>query len=194
MPLYVYDEAALLAETDLLTEWFLPLALGRAGHAKPSMPNIALCGARRWTESPAAERVLVHRDFHAQNLMWMPERKGLARVGLIDFQDAVAGSRAYDLISLTEDARRDVSPALAELATAHYLAAARAQGTQLDEARFRTEMAVMAAAAQRQDRGHFRPALQTRRQAALSGAAAAGLGPSGTRPRPSGAGGSARMV
>jgi len=57
----------------------------------------------------------------------------------------VAGSRAYDLVSLIEDARRDVSPALAELATAHYLAAMRAQGLALDEVQFRTEMAVMAA-------------------------------------------------
>ncbi len=69
----------------------------------------------------------------------------MARVGLIDFQDAVAGSRAYDLISLTEDARRDVSPELGEIAATHYLAAMRAQGTPLDETRFRAEMAVMAA-------------------------------------------------
>jgi hypothetical protein len=64
---------------------------------------------------------------------------------LIDFQDAVAGSPAYDLISLTEDARRDVSPALAEAARRQYLAAMTAQGTPMDEASFRHEMAVMAA-------------------------------------------------
>jgi aminoglycoside/choline kinase family phosphotransferase len=66
-------------------------------------------------------------------------------VGLIDFQDAVAGSAAYDLISLTEDARRDVSPAAAEAATTHYLAAMKAQGTPVDEPAFRREMAIMAA-------------------------------------------------
>jgi aminoglycoside/choline kinase family phosphotransferase len=142
MPLYDYDETALLAETDLLTEWFLPLALGRSATEAELAEHRALWRAAL---PPPEERVLVHRDYHAQNLMWMPERKGLARVGLIDFQDAVAGSRAYDLISLTEDARRDVSPALAELATTHYLDAARAQGAKLDEARFRAEMAVMAA-------------------------------------------------
>jgi hypothetical protein len=75
----------------------------------------------------------------------MPERPGLGRVGLIDFQDAVAGSRAYDLVSLIEDARRDVPPQVAERATAHYMAAMQAQGTPLNETRFRTEMAVMAA-------------------------------------------------
>jgi aminoglycoside/choline kinase family phosphotransferase len=75
----------------------------------------------------------------------MPQRAGQNRIGLIDFQDAVAGSPAYDLISLTEDARRDVSPELAELATSHYLASMQAQGTPLDETHLRTEMAVMAA-------------------------------------------------
>jgi hypothetical protein len=52
----------------------------------------------------------------------MPKRHGIARVGMVDFQDAVAGHPAYDLISLLEDARRDVSPALADAMTAHYLA------------------------------------------------------------------------
>jgi aminoglycoside/choline kinase family phosphotransferase len=143
-PLYAYDDTALLAETDLLTEWFLPLALERAATAEEREEHRGL-----WRKVLAdvadGERVLVHRDYHAQNLMWMPDRQGLARVGLIDFQDAVAGSRAYDLISLTEDARRDVSPELAEKTTAHYIAAARAQGARLDQARFRAEMAVMAA-------------------------------------------------
>jgi aminoglycoside/choline kinase family phosphotransferase len=144
MPLFAYDEAALLAETDLLTEWFLPLALGRAAKDTERAEHRALWRTALDTIADHG-RVLVHRDFHAQNLLWLPEREGLDRVGLIDFQDAVAGSRAYDLISLTEDARRDVSPALAELATAHYLAAMKRQGTPLDEAGFRTEMAVMAA-------------------------------------------------
>ncbi|HWY63038.1 MAG TPA: phosphotransferase [Rhizomicrobium sp.] len=144
MPLFAYDEAALLAETDLLTEWFIPLALGRAATKAERAEHRALWRAALDTIADHG-RVLVHRDFHAQNLMWMPERSGLARVGLIDFQDAVAGSRAYDLISLTEDARRDVSPALAERTIAHYLAAMKAQGTPLDENRFRAEMAVMAA-------------------------------------------------
>ena len=71
--------------------------------------------------------------------------RGPGRVGLIDFQDAVAGSRAYDLISLIEDARRDVSPALAEGATRHYLAAMTARARRWTKTRFRAEMAVMAA-------------------------------------------------
>lgn len=143
-PLFHYDLTALLAETDLLTEWFLPLALGRAATADESAEHRAL-----WRAALAGiaggRRVFVHRDYHAENLLWLPERGGVARVGLIDFQDAVAGSAAYDLISLTEDARRDVSPELAEAATRHYLAAMKAQGSPVDEAAFRHEMAVMAA-------------------------------------------------
>ena len=144
MPLYAYDEAALLAETDLLSEWFLPLALGRAATSVERAEHRALWRAAL-DRIADHEAVLVHRDYHAQNLIWMPGRSGISRVGLIDFQDAVAGSRAYDLVSLTEDARRDVSPELAEWTTAHYLAAMKAQGIALDEAGFRAEMAVMAA-------------------------------------------------
>jgi N-acetylmuramate 1-kinase len=143
-PLFDYDQTALVAETDLLTEWFLPLALKRPATKEEvsehrSLWRAALAGIG------AGRRVFVHRDYHAENLLWLPDRDGVARVGLIDFQDAVAGSPAYDLISLTEDARRDVSPELAEAATAHYLAVMKTQGTPLDETRFRREMAVMAA-------------------------------------------------
>jgi N-acetylmuramate 1-kinase len=143
-PLFAFDQAALVAETDLLTEWFLPLALGRKATDAEVSEHRAL-----WRAALAgigkSRSVFVHRDYHAENLLWLPERNGVARVGLIDFQDAVAGSPAYDLISLIEDARRDVRPELAEAATAHYLAVMRAQGTPVDEAAFRHEMAVMAA-------------------------------------------------
>ncbi|HWM62113.1 MAG TPA: phosphotransferase [Rhizomicrobium sp.] len=143
-PLFDYDQTAQVAETDLLIEWFLPLALKRPATGEEiaehrSLWRAALAGI------DTGRRVFVHRDYHAENLLWLPEREGVARVGLIDFQDAVAGSPAYDLISLTEDARRDVSPEMAEAATAHYLATMRAQGTPLDETGFRREMAVMAA-------------------------------------------------
>jgi N-acetylmuramate 1-kinase len=138
-PLHAYDETALVAETDLMTEWFLPLALGRAATADEVAEH-----RRHWREvlTPvlAAAPVFVHRDYHAQNLMWLPEREGLARVGIIDFQDAVAGTKSYDLISLIEDARRDVSSDLAEAMTRRYIAA-----TGVSAAQHRAEMAVMAA-------------------------------------------------
>ena len=143
-PLYAYDQTALIAETNLLTEWFLPLALGRETTQAEAAEHRDLWKAAL-SQIEGGRRVFVHRDYHAQNLLWLPQREGVARVGLIDFQDAVAGSPAYDLISLTEDARRDVSPDLAEGATRHYLAAMQAQGMPVDAAAFRREMAVMAA-------------------------------------------------
>lgn len=56
--------------------------------------------------------VLIQRDYHAENLIWLPGRQGLRRVGLLDYQDAMLGHPAYDLVSVLQDARRDVSPDL----------------------------------------------------------------------------------
>ncbi len=63
--------------------------------------------------------VLVLRDYHAENLLWLPDRDGTARVGLLDFQDALVGHSAYDLVSMLQDARRDV-PEHVVLATKQY--------------------------------------------------------------------------
>ena len=71
----------------------------------------------------AASPVLIMRDYHAENLLWLPERGSIARVGLLDFQDAMRGHPAYDLVSVLQDARRDVSPALEHAMIARYCAA-----------------------------------------------------------------------
>lgn len=143
-PLFAYDQTALIAETDLLTEWYFPVALGRAAAEEEIAEHRALwAGALNGVQE--LRPVLVHRDYHAQNLLWLPQRTGAASVGLIDFQDAVAGSPAYDLISLTEDARRDVAPALAERTTEHYLQTMQAQGTPLDAENFGAAAALFAA-------------------------------------------------
>jgi aminoglycoside/choline kinase family phosphotransferase len=86
---------------------------------------------------------LVHRDFFAGNLFWLPARGGLRRVGIIDFQDAAIGHPAYDLVSLVEDARRTLPQGLAERQVARYLALRPA----LDPVAFRA--AYEACAAQR---------------------------------------------
>jgi N-acetylmuramate 1-kinase len=137
-PLHPFDETALIAETDLMTEWFLPLALDRVATADEMSEHRDLWRAAL-KNALSAPRVFVHRDYHAQNLLWLPERNGAARLGVIDFQDAVAGTKSYDLISLVEDARRDVAPELGEAMTKRYLKA-----TGLDAEAFRAEMAVMA--------------------------------------------------
>jgi aminoglycoside/choline kinase family phosphotransferase len=64
---------------------------------------------------------LVLRDYHADNLMWLPDRSHIKRVGVLDFQDALIGSQAYDIVSLLEDLRRDISDELANKMITHYL-------------------------------------------------------------------------
>ncbi|MGR3761288.1 aminoglycoside phosphotransferase family protein [Roseobacteraceae bacterium NS-SX3] len=82
--------------------------------------------------------VLVHRDYHAENLLWLPEREGVARVGLIDFQDARAGHRAYDLVSLLQDARRDVPAAVEMQMIDRYI-----EATGVDDSGFRAAYATI---------------------------------------------------
>lgn len=84
--------------------------------------------------------VTVLRDYHAENLLWLPARDGVARVGLLDFQDAMAGHPAYDLVSLLQDARRDVPPPIEAAMIARYLDA-----TGLDPDRFAAACAVLGA-------------------------------------------------
>jgi aminoglycoside/choline kinase family phosphotransferase len=142
--LYAYDDTAMMAETDLMTEWYVPLALGRKASDEEREEHRAL-----WRKALATlqsvSQVFVHRDYHAQNLIWLPERSSNARVGVIDFQDAVAGARGYDIISLMEDARRDVAPELAHAMTDHYLSAMAKAGRPLDADAHRAEMALLAA-------------------------------------------------
>jgi aminoglycoside/choline kinase family phosphotransferase len=143
-PLHAYDETALLAETDLLTEWFIPLALGRNATEDEREEHRTL-----WREALrpvlAAPSVFVHRDYHAQNLFWLPQREGAARVGMIDFQDAVAGTTSYDLISLLEDARRDVAPELCEAMTQRYIEARQEADATFDGKDYRAQAAIIAA-------------------------------------------------
>lgn len=143
-PLYAYDETALGAETDLMTEWFMPVALGRMTSEDERLEHRAL-----WHQvlKPVLQSSssFVHRDYHAQNLFWLPERTGSARVGMIDFQDAVAGAKSYDLVSLLEDARRDVSAELADGMLKRYVGVRKAFDPAMDEAQFRAEASIMAA-------------------------------------------------
>lgn len=120
-----YDPALMTEKAALAGQWYA------GGSADPAAPDQTHPAARAIAdtigpllEAHASEaRVLVQRDYHAENLLWLPQREGVARVGLLDFQDALAGHPAYDLVSLLEDARRDVPPALQEAMLEHYIAA-----------------------------------------------------------------------
>ena len=89
-------------------------------------------------ETVKGDPVLVQRDYHAENLLWLPAREGVARVGLLDFQDARSGHRVYDLVSLLQDARRDVPAGIEMQMISRYITAA---GT--DESGFRTAYTVL---------------------------------------------------
>lgn len=78
---------------------------------------------RLFGEEEGMEDVLALRDYHAENLLWLPERGDEARVGLLDFQDALACHRAFDLVSLIEDARRDLARGLGSRLVARYVSA-----------------------------------------------------------------------
>jgi aminoglycoside/choline kinase family phosphotransferase len=108
-----YDLEALLIEAELLLDWYLPKLEARVS-ATAREAYVAL-----WRDAllPAVEleQTWVLRDFHSPNLLWLPNREGVARVGLLDFQDAVMGSPAYDVASMLQDARVDV-PELMEIA------------------------------------------------------------------------------
>jgi aminoglycoside/choline kinase family phosphotransferase len=117
-----YDAARLLDEAALLLEWYAPSALGA-----PLPPAACADYLARWRDVlprailPGATLVL--RDYHVDNLMLLPGRPGVAACGLLDFQDAVFGPASYDLVSLLEDARRDVPAELRAAMTERYLAA-----------------------------------------------------------------------
>ncbi len=99
-----YSRAKLIEEVSLFTDWFA------TGADKDAYINIWQNLLDRLDNK---EKVLVLRDYHADNLVWLPERAGAHKIGLLDFQDAVIGHPAYDLVSLLEDARRDVDKNIA---------------------------------------------------------------------------------
>ena len=117
-----YDDERLLAEAALLVDWYLPAMTG-----EPAAPPLRREYLDLWkSQLPAAragKETLVLRDYHVDNLMWLPGREGVKQVGLLDFQDAVKGPAAYDLVSLLEDARRDIAPSLVREMLARYCAA-----------------------------------------------------------------------
>lgn len=135
-----YDEGRLLDEALLLIDWYLPAMLGAPANEAAREGYIA---AWRGALSVATREppTLVLRDFHVDNLMRLAGREGLAGCGLLDFQDALAGPAAYDLMSLLEDARRDIAEELRQAMLARYHAAL---GTR-DPERFARVFAVLAA-------------------------------------------------
>jgi N-acetylmuramate 1-kinase len=138
-PILAYDHLALSANVDLFVEWMPKRDLDM---------RISEQTRLRWErvrENMVAKaedfpRSLILRDTHAENFIWLPQRDGLQRVGLLDFQDAVLGWGEWDMSMMLHDARRDVSPAAREAATRAYL-----DGTGGGRAEFEERLAVLGA-------------------------------------------------
>ncbi len=138
-----YDDVALLAETRLLTQWYLPHRDGLTLTDQMVQDYEGL-----WTEllknlsSPA---VFVMRDYHAENLLWLDNRDGIRRTGVIDFQDGLIGHRAYDLVSLLEDARRDVPLDLVQEMRGMYVKRMKAFDNNFSQDAFESDYSILAA-------------------------------------------------
>jgi len=101
-----YDIGAFLIEAELLLDWYLI----KAGAAVSETARTEFVALWQAALAPALEApaTWVLRDYHSPNLLWLPDRNGIARIGLVDFQDALIGPAAYDVASLLQDARVDV--------------------------------------------------------------------------------------
>lgn len=153
-------DAATMAQAALgpLLDWWWPAAFGTP---PPDAARTDFAAALDAVLAPLADgpRCLVHRDYFAGNLLWLPRRAGLRRIGVLDFQSAALGHPAYDLVSLVQDARRDIPPAITDRALDRYLHAR----PEIDPTAFR--LAFAACAAQR----HLRVACQWVRLARRDG-------------------------
>jgi tRNA threonylcarbamoyl adenosine modification protein YjeE len=138
-----FDTDALLVEVGLMLEWYLP---DRGAEPTNAMRDEFVTMWRDLLSKPAAAaRTWVIRDFHSPNLIWLDQRAGIARVGIIDFQDAVLGPAAYDMVSLAQDARIDVPEQLELELLVRYIKARRAADPAFDAAGFAELYAIMSA-------------------------------------------------
>ena len=139
-----YDLDALLIEIELILDWY-------AGH----VAQAAVSSGARATLINLWRKILIEianapatwtlRDYHSPNLLWLPEREGIARVGLIDFQDCVLGHPAYDVVSLGQDARVLVSDELELKLLGQYARLRREADPQFDVAAFAKAYAILGA-------------------------------------------------
>jgi hypothetical protein len=138
-----YDVDAFLIEAELLLDWYLPRLDAPVSASARNDFVLLWCDALK----PAldAPKTWVLRDFHSPNLLWLPEREGIARVGILDFQDAVLGPAAYDVASLLQDARVDATESLEVTLLGRYARLRREADPSFDAAAFVKIYATVAA-------------------------------------------------
>ncbi len=137
------DTDAMLVEVGLMLEWYLP---DRGAEPANEMRAEFVTAWRDLLGKAAAmPKTWVMRDFHSPNLIWLGERSGISKVGIIDFQDAVLGPPAYDLVSLLQDARIDVPEQLELALLTRYIKARHTADDSFDPAGFAEIYAIMSA-------------------------------------------------
>ena len=139
-----YDLDALLIEVELLLDWYLPHR-GRSGLSASARGQFVNGWKSILTEVTSGQRSWVLRDYHSPNLMWLADREGTDRIGLIDFQDAVLGHPAYDVASLAQDARVDLEEGLEIKLVGQYARLRRQADPSFDMVTFARDYSVMAA-------------------------------------------------
>jgi aminoglycoside/choline kinase family phosphotransferase len=140
----VYDIDALLIEVELILEWYAPHVARTplSSSARASFINLWRPMIQQICAAPTTWAL---RDYHSPNLIWLPEREGLQKVGIIDFQDCVLGHPAYDLVSLLQDARVTVSDDLELKLLTHYARLRRAEQPDFNMGDFVRAYAVLGA-------------------------------------------------
>jgi aminoglycoside/choline kinase family phosphotransferase len=139
-----FDVDAMLVEVSLMLDWYLP-DRGVAVGPRTRADFFDLWRELLIARIAAAPVTWVLRDYHSPNLIWCGARDGLARVGVIDFQDAVLGPAAYDLVSLLQDARVDVAEDLEIANLVRYTRARLKADPGFDAAAFAESYAIMSA-------------------------------------------------
>ncbi len=139
-----YDLDALAIEVELLLDWYAPHVAHATltSGAKATFVNLWRYALR---DIVNAAQTWTLRDYHSPNLLWLPHRTGMARVGIIDFQDCVLGHPAYDVVSLLQDARLDVPDAMELRLLGHYAQLRQGTGARFDMAGFASAYAVLGA-------------------------------------------------
>jgi len=113
-----YDVPMMADMAALAFDWYLAALTGEDEGARSVFHSEI---TRALTTFVPDQTVLIQRDYHSENLLWLPDRNDVARVGLLDFQDAMLGHPGYDLVSLLQDARRDVPPEVEARMIEHYV-------------------------------------------------------------------------
>ncbi len=132
-PSYVLDQ------NSMFLDWYIPDQRGR-----PVQNNARLFYQQIWREllklMKGVPEIMLLRDFHAENILYLENRNGVQALGLLDYQDAMTGPAAYDLVSLLQDARREVPITLEQKMIQYYLTQ-----TGIEESGFRQSYAIMGA-------------------------------------------------